>query len=225
MPSKLMKMLAVSLTTLCMLLIYGLSPAWAGGNPTLSVKPSEDQAPYLMRQQVVQSTTSSSQLQLAQQPSNQPETSSQTSTSQPFYQSMAESVTEPGKFELGIFGGEPLGLSAKLWLTPTRAIDAGVGWNLVGDDTNLEFWADYLLHSFDVLRVDSGALPLYAGFGARVRFGEDSRFGFRVPLGTQYISASRTISLFLEVAPIISFIPDAEVDFHAGIGIRFFFFK
>jgi hypothetical protein len=225
MPSKFMKMLAVSLTTLCMLLVYGLSPTWAGDNQTRAVKPSEGQTLYQMRQQVAQGTTGSRPPQPVPQPSNQAETGSQTSTSQTFYQSMATSVTEPGKFEMGIIGGDPLGLSAKLWLTPKRAIDAGLGWSTLGSGDNLELYADYLFHNFDVLKLDKGALPLYAGLGARVRFGEDSRFGFRVPLGVQYISVSTTISLFLEVAPIISFIPDAEVDFHAGIGIRFFFFE
>jgi hypothetical protein len=36
---------------------------------------------------------------------------------------------------------------------------------------------------------ENGSLPLYAGLGARVRFGEDSRFGLLAsPLGMQYIS-------------------------------------
>jgi hypothetical protein len=138
---------------------------------------------------------------------------------------MTESITEPGKFELGVIGGNPLGISAKLWLTPTRAIDAGVGWTLLGDGTNLQLHADYLFHNFDVVKVDKGSLPLYSGLGARFRFGTDSRFGIRVPIGAQYITASRTFSLFLEVAPIISFIPDAEVDLNVGLGVRFFFFE
>ncbi|MDH3601424.1 MAG: hypothetical protein OEU26_17570 [Candidatus Tectomicrobia bacterium] len=225
MPSKLMKTLFISLTTVGMLSVYGLSLSWAGGGQTLPVKQSEEQTPTQSQLQVVQSTSSSSQMQLAQQPRRQAVTKDQDSTSKSYYQTMKESITEPGKFELGVIGGDPLGVSAKLWLTPTRAIDAGVGWTLIGDDTNLQLHADYLFHNFDLVKVDKGSLPVYSGLGTRFRFGEDSRFGIRVPIGAQYITASRTFSLFLEVAPIISFIPEAEVDLNVGLGIRFFFFE
>jgi len=133
-------------------------------------------------------------------------------------------MTKPGNLEFGVIAGDPMGLSAKLWLSPTRAIDAGLGWNTFDDDTNLQLHAYYLFHEFGLLQPRRGLLPVYAGMGARFRFGEDSRFGFRVPVGVQYISESRTVSLFVEAAPVIDFIPDAEVDVNFGVGIRFFFF-
>ena len=198
-----------------------MGAAWAGGGWPPPAESSEKGTPGLTAQRADQAPTPSHQTQGPGQPASQVTAQGPESASKPFYRD----ITKPGKFELGVIGGEPLGLSAKLWLSRTRAIDAGLGWSLIGEDTNMQLHADYLFHSFDVVKVDKGSLPLYYGLGGRVRFGEDTRFGVRVPMGVQYISSSKTFSLFLEVAPIISFVPDAEVDLNVGLGARFFFFQ
>lgn len=197
--------------------------AWAGGDLPKLRSESLQPVPVQTEPRLTQSTTGSSQSQPSSQSKPNMAVEGQEASSQAIFST--RSMTGPGRLELGVMGGEPMGLSAKLWLSPTRAIDAGLGWSMIGDDTNLQLHADYLFHSFDLLRPVSGSLPLYAGMGARFRFGEDSRFGFRVPIGIEYISASRTVSLSLEAGPVINFIPTADVDVNFGLGMRFFFLQ
>ena len=206
------------------LMVWCQPVAWAGGGWPPAKEKAQRLVPVSPPTQLAQTTTGSSQSQLAQsQTPAEPRRQEPKDTSEPFYS--LSSMTAPGNLEFGVIGGEPLGLSAKLWLSPTRAIDAGLGWSMLDEDTNLQLHADYLFHNFDLFQPARGSLPVFYGMGARFRFGEDSRFGFRVPMGVEYITAGKTLSLFLEAGPVINFIPTADVDVNFGLGIRFFFFQ
>src|SRR5689334_22793050 len=80
-------------------------------------------------------------------------------------------------FGLGVIIGEPSGISAKLWTSPTTAFDFGLGWSVGGDrvghyegeydgSSRVHFHADYLWHSFEAIH-SSERFPLYYGVGAR----------------------------------------------------------
>lgn len=225
--------LLVTLTVLCAVSVWFQPVALAGGGwPPAAEKSQKVMSPQLLPQVMsepvqiqpilVKERTRAGQNQRVTQADTRVDVAQKEGAEKPFYS--PSSMSKPGKLEFGVMGGEPLGLSAKLWLSPTRAIAAGLGWSMLDSDTSLQLHADYLFHNFDLLKPKSGSLPVYYGMGARFRFGEDSRFGFRVPIGVQYISASKTFSLFMEAGPVINFIPTADVDVNFGLGIRFFFF-
>ncbi len=134
------------------------------------------------------------------------------------------SSSGPGGFELGVILGEPTGISMKLWLDGSTALDGAVSWSLRdnGED-KLHLHADYLWHSFNVLNDDSGLLPIYYGFGGRIIFKDKTRLGFRVPVGISWLLRGAPLDLFIEVAGIIDIIPDTDFDMNAGIGIRYVF--
>ncbi len=127
-------------------------------------------------------------------------------------------------FGAGIILGEPTGFSLKGWLNETNAIDAGVAWSF-GSPASFHVHADYLWHNYDVIK-STEILPLYYGFGARLKAGEngeDTRFGIRAVIGLDYIFRNAPVDLFLEVAPIVDIAPKTELSGNGGIGARFWF--
>lgn len=90
-------------------------------------------------------------------------------------------------FGAGFILGEPTGLSLKGWLSRNTALDFDVGgeWER---RSAVQLNADYLIHSFDLIHVDRGELPVYFGLGGRLGFPEhrDTRAGFRFPAGIAY---------------------------------------
>ena len=125
-------------------------------------------------------------------------------------------------FGLGIVLGEPTGLSAKLWTGSSNAFDFAAAWSFKGDG-QLLLQADYVWHSFDLIRVSSGRLPLYYGIGGRIIFADDPLLGIRIPLGLNYQFASAPIDIFAEIVPILDLIPSTDFDLGGGLGVRFWF--
>ena len=132
------------------------------------------------------------------------------------------------RFSLGIILGHPTGLSAKLWLGPSSAVDAAVAWNVPAGRLHLH--ADYLQHFFDVFDVAPDRLPLYVGIGGdlRIRFedpgGSDGvRSGVRVPFGVSFLSAELPLDIFAEVVPGMRLYPATTFDIWWGLGARYRF--
>ena len=128
------------------------------------------------------------------------------------------------KFGIGVILGEPTGITAKIMLDDTNAIDMGAGWETSGDN-ELHIYGDYLFHLYDVIIVPKGLLPLYFGVGARMVFhdNDDNELGIRFPVGVEYVFQDLPLGAFVELVPVLDLTPDTELDFEAGTGIRFFF--
>jgi hypothetical protein len=132
-------------------------------------------------------------------------------------------------FGLGIMLGEPTGLSFKIWNRQTVAWDAGAAWSFVGGKY-FQVHGDFLLHNFNLFRIDTGRMALYYGVGARVKFGSSDSDGgsstvlsLRVPLGVSYEFERTPVELFLEVVPMLDLVPSTEVQMAGAIGFRYYF--
>ena len=125
-------------------------------------------------------------------------------------------------FGLGFMLGEPTGISFKKWTGSKTAIDGAVAWSFSGQDS-LHLHADYLVHSFNLITVKRGRLPLYFGIGARLKLGDPSRFGVRIPVGVSYIFEETSLDIFFELVPIFDLAPDTDFKVGWGIGIRYYF--
>ncbi len=127
-------------------------------------------------------------------------------------------------FGIGIIAGEPTGPCFKLWTGPKTAIDGAVAWTTEADN-DLRLHADYLMHSFNLIKVEKGELPLYYGIGGRMILEDHGgdRIGARVPVGLAYLFQGAPIDIFVEVVPVLDLTPDTELDFDAAVGVRFFF--
>ncbi len=135
---------------------------------------------------------------------------------------VAKAQTRKGDFAAGVIFGEPTGLSAKLWQNDRNAIDFGLAWSF-DHTSSLNMLADYLWHSYDVIKVDEGTMPLYYGVGGRALVGDVSVIGLRIPVGVNYLFANDPIGLFFEIAPVLDLAPSVDFDLNAGVGVRYYF--
>ena len=81
---------------------------------------------------------------------------------------------------------------------------------------------DYVWHSFNLINVSSGRLPLYYGIGGRMILSDDPLVGVRIPVGLNYQFAS-PMDLFVEIVPILDLIPSTDFNLGGGVGVRFWF--
>jgi hypothetical protein len=125
-------------------------------------------------------------------------------------------------FGLGIILGEPTGVSFKYWTGSNTAFDGAVAWSFVNGGA-FHVHADYILHSFNLIHVESGRLPVYYGIGGRIKFLDDAGIGVRVPVGLAYLFDNAPIDIFLEVVPILDLAPKTDFKINAAIGGRYFF--
>ncbi len=123
---------------------------------------------------------------------------------------------------LGLMLGEPTGLSFKLWTRPTVAWDAGAAWSFVEGDY-LQIHSDFLLHNFNLFRVETGRMSFFYGLGARIKFASDLTFSLRIPVGIAYEFERTPVELFLEMVPMIDLIPSTGFQMAGAIGFRYYF--
>lgn len=123
---------------------------------------------------------------------------------------------------LGLMLGEPTGLSFKLWTRPTVAWDAGAAWSFV-DGKYLQIHGDFLLHNFNLFRVETGRMSLFYGLGARMKFADDLTFSLRIPVGIAYEFERTPVEIFLEMVPMIDLIPSTGFQMAGAIGFRYYF--
>lgn len=124
-----------------------------------------------------------------------------------------------GDFGAGVIIGNPTGATAKLWLTDSQALDAGLGFS-----TNLAIYGDYLWHGWKVVpQPTEGRLPVYLGLGAQFRTVSPHEFGLRTVAGIAYWLPRNPVEIFLEIVPVFRLTPSNSVGLDAGIGLRYYF--
>ncbi len=125
-------------------------------------------------------------------------------------------------FGLGFMLGEPTGISFKKWTGSKTAIDGAVAWSFSGQNS-LHLHADYLVHRFDLIKVEKGRLPVYFGLGARLKLEDRTKFGVRIPVGVCYIFEDVSLDIFFELVPMFDLAPDTDFKIAGSIGVRYYF--
>jgi hypothetical protein len=125
---------------------------------------------------------------------------------------------------VGVFVGEPSGLSLKTWLSRATAFDAAAAWSFE-DDGYFHVHGDFLVHNYNVFRVGKGAMPLYYGVGGRIlnRTNNTLNVGVRLPVGAEYLFSGGPFDVYVEVVPVLDLTPESTVDVNASMGARYFF--
>lgn len=131
-------------------------------------------------------------------------------------------AAQPKNVSVGVILGQPTGLSAKLWLNQTSAIDVAAAWNFLPVGS-VYVQADYLYHIYHLFGVKKGKLPLYFGVGGTFSLQPTPTIGLRVPVGVEYLLPNAPIDLFLEVGVGISLYPATQFQGSGGLGIRYTF--
>ncbi len=124
-----------------------------------------------------------------------------------------------GDMGVGVVLGNPTAVTGKVWLDPSQAVDAGLGFS-----THFAAYGDYLLHGWDVLPHPSrGRLPVYVGLGAQVRTFHETEIGIRAVAGAAYWLPRDPVEIFLEIVPVLRLEPHGSVGLDAGLGLRYYF--
>lgn len=140
-----------------------------------------------------------------------------------------------GPFGLGAIFGYPTAITGKWFTDSSTAMDLGL-WFSSG---SVGIYGDYLWHKQNLLNFGSARanseIFYYLGVGPGVYSASDREYRFyarsdsrtavwvRVPVGVDWRPSTVTLSVFLELVPGISILPDVGFSGNAGLGIRYFF--
>jgi hypothetical protein len=135
----------------------------------------------------------------------------------------SKSSSMAGKLGVGLIVGEPMGASAKYYISRTLAVDSAAGWSLT--DEVFRVHGDILFHNYSLLSKAFEGFPmvLYYGFGAKFVFTDNFKIGVRIPVGVLHNFKKSPVDVFFEVVPVIRLTPDVKLDFDAGLGARYYF--
>ena len=56
-----------------------------------------------------------------------------------------------------------------------------------------------------------------------IHYADDTQLGVRVPLGLAYLFQTAPVDIFLEIVPILDFIPETDFRINAALGARYYF--
>ena len=137
---------------------------------------------------------------------------------------------------VGFFTGGENVFSIKKFLDKDNAIQAGLGWDIVG---GVSLSADYLFNNFDMIKVNPGTVICYWGLGLQGGFssywnGNDNygnrisatyiNFGLRVPFGISYIFHGVPVDITLQLVPGFGFVNGGPSIWPTGgLGARYYF--
>ena len=129
----------------------------------------------------------------------------------------------------GIILGEPTGLSAKSYVTPTQAFDAALSYSLRTDSVWIH--SDYLYHSESLSKsVPGGRWVPYGGLGGVLYISKNKEkqssralIAARLPGGLMFYPTKSSFEFFAEIGLIVGLLPATEVSMSGGIGSRYLF--
>lgn len=126
-------------------------------------------------------------------------------------------------FGLGAVFGEPTGLSGKIWIGKTNAIDFGGGITFI-DENEIKYsvYLDYLFHSKNIFSSEN--YILHFGIGGRIKAHKSIRsiWGIRGVAGFDFLPSKIPLEIFIEFAPVFNVVPDFYWNCETGIGIRYY---
>jgi hypothetical protein len=146
-------------------------------------------------------------------------------------------------FGLGLELGAPSGITGKLFLSDSGALQFGLGaiyGHYYGGD-GLHLYVDYVMHPIVLASTDAFELPFYVGVGGRFwdfdycRAARDcgyggTVFGVRVPLGLAFDFNRVPLDIFIQLVPTIDFYRGYRyrdrsvwIDFDLSLGVRYWF--
>ena len=134
----------------------------------------------------------------------------------------------------GIILGEPTGITVKLWLSGSSAIDLSAGWAFASTSNEtvpvaetefrVQLNADYLYHFLRPFTVPEGMTAIHCGIGGTVKLMPDMVVtGVRVPAGIAYYVEPAPLEIFLEIALVMELFPATAGTFNSALGLRWFF--
>lgn len=139
----------------------------------------------------------------------------------------AEYGPEEKQIGVGVYMGEPMGLTGKFYLAEKTALQGVAAWSFF--DEAFTVIGDFVFDVHDLAESNSDyAMPVYVGVGAKFvaensNANNDSTFGLHVPIGIAWQSTDAPIEIAFEIAPGLHLAPESKFDINGGIAFRYYF--
>jgi hypothetical protein len=127
---------------------------------------------------------------------------------------------------LGIFLGQPTGITFRYGYGGEQSFEAKAAWDLAsyGGSPSFSFQANWLLEFPRVLVIQNANFPLYIGAGLQSDVGPDwASIGFRIPFGIVYRFRKTPLELNLEIGLGMQLFPSTSFQPSGGLGLRYRF--
>lgn len=132
---------------------------------------------------------------------------------------------------VGLFVGEPLGLTLKVDLQRRSALEVLIGESTYRDSRGGYGHLTFLVSPF-VARGRSVYVPFRLGIGGAIyddtrHFGDDINVAARFPFQVAFVFRGAPVELYFEISLLLEFIDahddDDLIDVDGGVGFRFYF--
>ena len=137
-------------------------------------------------------------------------------------------------FGFGIVIGEPLGLTAKYWISNENSLAANVGSSFFGyPRLDVIYMWDMSVFNSDIVKLETGIGPSL-GFGRsnsiifvndRGRWwyrNDETGFGIDTRFGINIIPRKTPLEIFLNIGLLVGFTPNFGAGVESSIGLRFY---
>ncbi len=132
--------------------------------------------------------------------------------------------TNKADMALGLFAGQPTGLTFRIGLGSRQDLEAKAAWNFDENAGYFAAQANWLIEFPGTLVIEKEDIIPYMGAGAGVGFSADSLYlGVRVPFGLVYRLSRFPLEFCLEVGLGIGVFPSTSFWSTGGLGIRYRF--
>jgi hypothetical protein len=125
-----------------------------------------------------------------------------------------------GDFGTGLYVGDPLGATAKYFLSDSNAVNLGLG---VSEDFVLH--GDFVHHIWQFSpQPKKGRISPYGAIGGRVEWKNYTDFGIRFMPGISYWPGmKRLFEVFVEVGPVLRLTRGTRGTIDGSVGLRYYF--
>ncbi len=128
---------------------------------------------------------------------------------------------------LGLFVGQPTGITYRQGVSKTNSLEFKAAWDLVDsskDAAAFGFQANWLLEFPGTIIIEDADIPPYVGIGLSVGVGSGGvALGFRVPVGLVHRFPKAPLELGLEVGLGMLLFPATSFDVDGGLALRYRF--
>jgi hypothetical protein len=130
-----------------------------------------------------------------------------------------------GRMGIGVFLGQPTGITFEMDLSATSWLDFKAAWNLAGGGgSSILLQGNYEYAFPGMVIVGEESLTPFVGVGAVVNVYDGGiGLGARVPAGVAYRFRTVPLELFIELGLDVYLFPATDIGFSGGLGARYRF--
>jgi len=126
---------------------------------------------------------------------------------------------------LGVFLGQPTGISFRYGFAKDQSLEAKAAWSFSSKDRDAAFifQGNWIKEMPDLIEIKDLRIPFYFGGGAQMELSSEFGLGAQIPLGLAYRFKKAPVELCLELDPGMRFIPATAFTLEGGVGCRYRF--